>query len=211
MKITVKKHTFDIKYQSPHSMKIRSQKWNILQCYEIWHWEQVKLLNHKYDIWNCRPWPGIILEQIWSENCNVLDFYEIWHSKQTEHPNYDYSTWNWLSWPKIIDSGKFDPKTEICKMFTNFDTQNYLNILLFIRYLEFKTWPKILDLGRFGSAFQIWSYIYDVWSEQTECANFEYTIWNRWSCPKFWSPSKNALRNFRSWLSKFKKFGTKKK
>ena len=26
--------------------------------------------------------------------------------------------------PKIIESGKFDPKVEMCAVFTNFDTQN---------------------------------------------------------------------------------------
>ena len=28
-------------------------KWTCFQCYEIWHSEQVKFVNHKYDIWNC--------------------------------------------------------------------------------------------------------------------------------------------------------------
>ena len=26
------------------------------QCYEIWHSEQVKFVNHKYGIWNCGSW-----------------------------------------------------------------------------------------------------------------------------------------------------------
>ena len=32
-----------------------SQKWNTF----LMHSEQVKFVNHKYDIWNCRSWPEI--------------------------------------------------------------------------------------------------------------------------------------------------------
>ena len=28
----------------------------IPKCYEIWHSEQVKFVNHKYNIWNCGSW-----------------------------------------------------------------------------------------------------------------------------------------------------------
>ena len=61
-----------------------------------------------------------------------FNFYEIWHLEQIEHSDYEYITWSWLSWPKIIDSGKFGPKIEMFAMFMNFDTQNLLNILIFV-------------------------------------------------------------------------------
>ena len=54
----------------------------------------------------------------------VLQFLLNLALEQIQHPNYEYSTRNWLSWPKIIDSGKFGPKTDMCTMFTNFETKN---------------------------------------------------------------------------------------
>ena len=62
--------------------------------------------------------------EICSQNWNVFQLFWNLALERIEHPNYEYSTWNWLSWPKIIDSDKFGPKTEICTIFTNFDTQN---------------------------------------------------------------------------------------
>ena len=62
--------------------------------------------------------------EIWSQNWNLLQFLLNLALEQIQHPNYEYSTRNWLSWPKIIDSGKFGPKTEMCTMFTNFETKN---------------------------------------------------------------------------------------
>ena len=80
----------------------------IPKCYEIWHSEQVKFVNHKYNIWNCGSWLEIKnLGQIWSQNCNVPNLYEIWHSEQTEHANDEYNTRQCLEhlrdyWLKLI-------------------------------------------------------------------------------------------------------------
>ena len=99
-------------------MKIWSQKWNVnneIPNNEIWHSEQVKFVNHKYDIWNGESWPEIknlgrfglkiamhlIFMKFGTQNkCNML-----------------IMNWNWWSWPKITDLGKFVPNTEIYSEF----------------------------------------------------------------------------------------------
>ena len=125
-----------------------NSKLNAPDFFYIWQSEQIEHGNYEYINCNWLPWPKT---EMWS------NFYEISHLEQIKHANYIYIeyTWNWFSWPKIMNSGKFSPKIKICAMFTNFDTQNLLNILIFISNFEFKTWPKILDLGRFGPTFQI--------------------------------------------------------
>ena len=104
------------------------------------HWEQVKLLNHKYDIWNCKYSINRILEithgQIWSQNCNVPDFYEIQHSEQTEQAYYEYINWNWLPWPKIRNLPNLVPKLKCVSMFIKFGTTANPTSKLWIQYLE---------------------------------------------------------------------------
>ena len=50
----------------------------------MWYSEQVKVLNHKWDIWNCVSHPKL---KTWSQNCNVPDFYKSLHSEEIEHAN----------------------------------------------------------------------------------------------------------------------------
>ena len=54
-------HKFDIKTSIilfiPEKFRLKIEIH--FQCYEIWHSEQVKFVNHEYDIWNCGSWPEI--------------------------------------------------------------------------------------------------------------------------------------------------------
>ena len=68
------------------------------QCYEVWHSEEVKFVNHKYDISNCGSWPEIKnLGRFGVKTVMCFNFYEIWHLVQIKHANYEYGSWNWRS------------------------------------------------------------------------------------------------------------------
>ena len=56
-----KLHTFEVKTSiNPLILgKFCPKKEIYSQCYEIWQSEQVKFINHKYDIWNYGSWPEI--------------------------------------------------------------------------------------------------------------------------------------------------------
>ena len=114
------------KYQFPHSRKIWSQKWNIFQYYEIWKSEQVKFVNHRYDIWHCRSWAkikdlgrfGLKIAM-----CQVfMKFEQSNNSEQIEHANYEYINWNWWPSPKITNLQNLLPKLKCSPIFTEFGT-----------------------------------------------------------------------------------------
>ena len=59
-KLRPSNHTFDIKTISPlipGKFGLKNETYS--QCYKISQSEQVKFVNHKYRIWNCRSWPKI--------------------------------------------------------------------------------------------------------------------------------------------------------
>ena len=138
----------------------------------MWHSEQVKFVNYKYDVWNCVSSPGMKNLDIfgheiafWSQNCNVPDFYKIWQREQIEHANYEYINWNWWPWPKITNFRNLILKTERCFNFYEvWHLQQIEHAIYEYSTWNWWSWPKIIKLFeiqnltqnfRFG---QIWSH-----------------------------------------------------
>ena len=75
--------------------------------------EQIKFVNHKYDILNCGSWPEI--KNLGRFGLKIA-MCPIFMKFGTQYKSI-MLIMNLMIWPKIIDSGKFGPKIEICSNF----------------------------------------------------------------------------------------------
>ena len=134
------------------------------QCYEILQSGQIKVVNHKYNVWNCGSWPEIKnLGRFGLKVASCPIFIKFGFQNKS----------NMLIVSILIGSDDLDPKLQICEIWS----QNW-SVLQFswnlaleqIEHANYEcstwnwwSWPKIIDLRKFGPKIEMSSYFHEIW------------------------------------------------